>query len=254
MADQHTLIDMIKPAQLLVSLLLILMVLPPVASANNNQTWYDIELILFKQGSGYSEHWPSDPGSPDWSEAVNLVAAVSGKRQPYALLPRADWRLRSAFNALRKTQGDLQPLFHQAWRQPVAGPKNAKAIYLTSSSSASAGLFEGVIKISVNRYLHVALDLLLKNAVRDSAQVNNSEALSSPSFGSVRVTGKRRMRSGEIHYIDHPMMGALILISRIEVETPEPEPTPTVESVPGESTTPSETDTQPVPATPPATN
>ncbi|MCW8889961.1 MAG: peptidoglycan binding protein CsiV [Sedimenticola sp.] len=240
-----------KPAQLLFSLLAILIALPQLVSAENEQTWYDIELILYKQGSSYSaksEHWPTDPGSPDWSEAVNLVPEASGKQQPYALLPRPDWRLTAAFNALRNTRGELEPLFHQAWRQPVAGPKNAKPIYLGSPT----GLFEGVIKISVNRYLHVDLDLLLKNALGNTLPATSSEDALSPSLGSVRVTGKRRMRSGEIHYIDHPMMGALILISRIEVTTPEPVPTATVESAADASATPSEAATQP--AEPPAAN
>ncbi|MCW8945519.1 MAG: peptidoglycan binding protein CsiV [Sedimenticola sp.] len=234
---------MMKSSQLLFTLLIFLISVPQVAKAANEATWYDIELILFKQGSSYtakSEHWPADPGSPDWSDAVNLIPGVSGEQRPYALLPRSDWRLTAAFNALRKTRGELEPLFHQAWRQPVASSRSAKAIYLQSNPNISAGLFEGVIKISVNRYLHVDMDLLLKNVIGNNTASNNSSGSLSPTFGSVRVTGKRRMRSGETHYIDHPMMGALILISRIEEKTAAPEP-----ATPVETETTAEPDTAP---------
>jgi len=236
-----------KSSQLLFTLLIFLTSLSQAANATNEATWYDIELILFKQGSSYtakSEHWPADPGSPDWSDAVNLIPGVSGEQRPYALLPRSDWRLTAAFNALRKTRGELDPIFHQAWRQPVVSLKSAKAIYLQSDPNAPAGLFEGVIKISVNRYLHVDLDLLLKNAIGSSATSDSSSGSLSPAFGNVRVTGKRRMRSGETHYIDHPMMGALILISRIEEKTTPPEPAITVETTPAPDTTP-QTDAKP---------
>lgn len=221
-----------KPAQLLLALLLSVVPLAQAIAAETEATWYDVELILFKQGSpgaGSTEHWSADPGSPDWSNSVSLIPAGAEKtdqQRPYTLLPRNDWRLTAVFNALQKTRGEIEPLFHQAWRQPVASSGSAKAIYLgpTQQSGAIIAPFEGVIKISVNRYLHVDLDLLLKQTILPDSKPINAEATLSPSYGSVRFTGNRRMRSGEVHYIDHPMMGALILISRIERPQTEPEP------------------------------
>ncbi|TVT48613.1 MAG: hypothetical protein FHK82_17650 [Sedimenticola thiotaurini] len=240
---------MMKLAQLLLILLLSVAILPSTASADNEPTWYDIELILFRHGSsaaGQSENWPADPGSPDWSSAVNLVSAGSdgsGQQRPYSLLPQSAWRLTPEYNALRKTRGELEPLFHKAWRQPVDPPNSAKPIHLGAEQGDGLPLapFEGLIKISVNRYLHVELDLLLRRAVSINTTLNSAEAALTPSLGSVRVTGKRRMRSGEIHYIDHPLMGALILISRVEMEPPTPaEPINPEEAVP---TKPAETST-----------
>lgn len=236
-----------KLAQLLLALLLSAAPLSQAIAAENEATWYDVELILFKQGSpgtGNTEHWPADPGSPDWSNSINLVPAGAEKtdqQQPFTLLPRKDWRLTPVFNALHKTRGEIEPLFHQAWRQPVASSGSAKTINLRSAQlgETTVAPFEGVIKISVSRYLHVDLDLLLKQATLPPTPSNNAEALLSPSYGSVRFTGNRRMRSGEVHYIDHPMMGALILISRIEVPQEEPGSTAAAEKI-TEPTAPTE--------------
>lgn len=230
-----------KLAQPLLALLLGVASLAQAIATENEATWYDVELILFKRGSaatGNTEQWPADPGSPDWDNSITLIPAEAEKtdQQPYTLLPRKEWRLTTLFNALQKRRGEIEPLFHQAWRQPVASAASAKAIYLGPVQRADATMapFEGLIKISVSRYLHVELDLLLKQLSFPNSTPNNAGAVSSPSYGSVRFTANRRMRSGEVHYIDHPMMGALILISRIEVPQAQPESTATATENPAE--------------------
>ena len=57
----------------------------------------------------------------------------------------------------------------------------------------------GTVTVSRGRYLHVDLDLVYQD---DS--------------GRFRFTSHRRMRSNEIHYMDHPMFGVLILITPLE--------------------------------------
>lgn len=221
----------------------------PVQAADE-APWYDIELILFKQGAAgieSTENWPEDPGSPDWSEAVSLrpQPPAADPLQPYSLLPKAEWRLNAEFNALRRSRDGFEPLFHQAWRQQVATSRNAERLYLgpnrVRNSDTLPPPFEGLIKISVSRYLHVDLDILLRGA-NNNLPFNTLEALPSPTRGSIRFHATRRMRSGELHYIDHPRMGALIMISRVEL--PEPQPLPAEapgisdsEATPPESTT-----------------
>jgi hypothetical protein len=143
---------------------------------------YTIEVLAFSQ-SGQStggEWWPSDPGQP------NLHLANTPRS-----LGSSSKRLSGIASRLSKKAG-YRVLLHQAWRQTVISPKNAKPLRLTSGSA-----LDGTIKVSVKRYLHVDLDLLLKSGK------------------GYRLQSKRRMRSKEIHYIDHPMMGVLVLITPV---------------------------------------
>ena len=144
---------------------------------------YTIEVLVFSH-SGKStggEIWPSNPGQP------NLHLAGSPRS-----LGSSSKRLSGIASRLSNKAG-YRPILHQVWRQRVISPKNAKPLRLTSSS----GPLDGTIKVSVRRYLHVDLDLLLKSGK------------------GYRLQAKRRMRSREIHYIDHPKMGVLVLITPV---------------------------------------
>lgn len=238
------------------SLLLALLMLSP-AWAADSAPWYEIELILFKQGGGDpdTEQWPDDPGSPDWSNLVSLNPGITddpSQPQPYSVLPTSAWQLRTLYDRLRRSSL-AEPLFHQAWKQPVASSESAaQPIYLgpdfdRAAEGSPLPLFEGTIKISVNRYFHVNLDLLLTGANR-TLPATASLLTASPTLGSVRFQASRRMRSGEVHYIDHPMIGALIQISRIEPPPPaEPEP----QAAPPEATdsTPEDSSAESIPDT-----
>lgn len=216
------------------SLLLGLLISIPLQAAEETP-WYEIELILFKQGpdSGNSEQWPDDPGSPDWEGMVSLVPEVTdstGQPPPYAVLPSSAWQLRALYNELGRSNG-VEPLFHQTWRQPVVSSATAAhPVYLgphfnRAVDTSPTPPFEGTIRISVNRYFHVNLDLLLMGANRAATATEPPPLANSPTWGSIRFIASRRMRSGELHYIDHPRVGALILISRVEPPPPaEPEP------------------------------
>ncbi|MCW8908256.1 MAG: peptidoglycan binding protein CsiV [Sedimenticola sp.] len=251
------------------SLLLALLVVLP-AQAAEDVTWYEIELILFKQGEGGTdtEQWPEDPGSPDWDNLVTLQPPTGGntaQRQPFEILPESSWQLRNLYNGLRRSAA-AEPLFYQAWRQPVSGNEaDSRPIYLgprleRTEDTDPTPQFEGTLRISVNRYFHVNIDLLLMGANR-TIPVTESPLFTSPTLGSIRFAAKRRMRSGELHYIDHPKLGALIQISRIETEpaTTGTEPqAPAADETesgdnPGTGTTPAEASEDTVAPQPPET-
>ena len=195
----------------LTTLLCLLCALPVYSAGPENKEprWYEIEMILFSRnqaGAGSTETWPSDPGILDWD------AALPANR--YTVLPKSKWQLGAEEYTLRKTRGRLKPLIHLTWRQPVNSRKRARPVYLKSTRNImdDTPLMEGLAKISVGRYLHVDLDILLRS-VPDEAEVYPG------GFKVHRFTDHRKMRSGEFHYIDHPKMGALIEIRKIEEET-----------------------------------
>jgi len=110
-------------------------------------------------------------------------------------------------------------LIHRAWVQPIGSRKGAAAVYLKSSGSVDleddapdsgrtgAPPMEGTLTLSRNRYLHADLDLLLRRA--DGVDPVSGTA----ARRTYRLHAQRRMRSGELHYIDHPAMGVLIKVT-----------------------------------------
>jgi len=214
-----------KPHSYFLTALLSLLCALPVYSAgleNKEPPWYEMEMILFSRnqaGAGSSETWPSDPGMLDWDAAL--------PESSYVILPKSEWQLGAEEYTLRKTHGRLEPLIHLTWRQPVDSRKNARPLYLKSTRNImdETPLMEGLAKISVGRYLHVNLDILLRS-VPGEAEVYPG------GFKVHRFTEHRKMRSGEFHYIDHPKMGALIEIRKVE------EKIRSAQDAPQESSTP----------------
>jgi hypothetical protein len=107
-------------------------------------------------------------------------------------------------------------LRHVAWRQPsFAGtPGGAPSVYLRDESPPAAGQagapqpapdagagivrsprFEGTVRLRIGRYVYFDCDLLFMQE-------------STP----IRLFESRRMRLGELHYLDHPLFGVLVQV------------------------------------------
>nr|WP_246480525.1 CsiV family protein [Motiliproteus sediminis] len=121
----------------------------------------------------------------------------------------------------------------------------------------------GVIELSISRYLHLDADLYYRiqtppgwismrpkgpdeleqpQTSSSAASLSSSEILAispqtseptpstlqlvmpEPGILTLRLQQSRRMRSGELHYIDHPMLGLIARVTPYELPQPEPEP------------------------------
>jgi hypothetical protein len=102
----------------------------------------------------------------------------------------------------------------------------------------------GTLKLSVSRYLHMEADLHMKLRKTKQEVIEESPPQESGGFGSFfgmnreptpimierpvvqdyRLFETRRMRSKEIHYFDHPLMGIVVKVTPYEIEVPAPEP------------------------------
>jgi len=106
----------------------------------------------------------------------------------------------------------------------------------------------GHVKLIMSRYLHFNVDLRyirpqppLASDANEQAPIimdTNNEAdafnqsntiedteLTEPDIFSVPIVNERRMRSREIHYIDHPLVGIIVLATPYKIKPPETEPT-----------------------------
>lgn len=126
-----------------------------------------------------------------------------------------------------------QPLAHAGWVQDGLAEDQARAINVAYLGIANPS---GTIRLHVSRFLHLNVDLTYR-APRGALPEDtgaNAAALSELRLPQRYVMHQqRRARSGELHYIDHPMFGLLFLITPApEEQEEEAEPSPDAELAP----------------------
>ncbi len=207
--------------------------------------WYQFEVLIFERispGAGSTEFWPEDPGTPSRLNAIPLTLQQTHNTlplqsvetaspltpEPFRPLAESEWQLSEQHQHLSRSR-NYKPLLHVAWRQQVIEPDQSQQLLLElpRSSNPQSAIdeplrLEGTIRVGVKRYLHLATDLLLRQWETEEGIKGDSLEFR-PAFRAFRMQSQRRMRSGEIHYLDHPIIGVLFLASRYELPT-EPEP------------------------------
>jgi hypothetical protein len=179
-----------------------------------------------------------------------------------------------------KHSANLHLLLHTAWQQPTVDREHAVPVYLVDgmtdplpveaieateeNGGTSAAVnplpltpqyateedaqvgppnpqFAGTVTLSVERYLHIATDLVYRRPVTQHMPIPISnldlwydrpyptlqepqgpayQQISWQAIRGFRLQESRRMRSTEIHYLDHPFMGMVVVITPVEL--PEP--------------------------------
>ncbi len=88
-----------------------------------------------------------------------------------------------------------------------------------SAGARAPAWLEGTLTVSVNRYLHLEADLLYDSGAprRPGGLFGIFSAFApEPAPHRFRLQQKRRMRSGELHYFDHPRFGLIALVTPFE--------------------------------------
>jgi hypothetical protein len=203
----------------------------PTESPQSHERLYQVELIVFARAEANTqEHWPSDL-KLIYPENLISLKAEGNSTEGLSLLPATERALNSLAASLAKS-GSYTLLYHQAWRQMIYGRKTNIAISGGKSFGNHQEL-EGNIAVSVAQYLKIQTNLWLTQFA--PAGTNLTEVwpeLPSPpnTFNSegeknqnyvikriIKVNQERSMRSNEIHYIDHPLMGIIVKIVPIEI-------------------------------------
>jgi len=173
---------------------------------------FNIELLIFQnliENDG-GEIWPVDYSTLLEDSAETPTPAPE---EPLAVtwLPEEGFHLTAERNALGHSSR-YRPLAYLAWRQEVTDRHQARPLVLPTPENPTEVYVDGSVTVAVERYLHLTLDLQL-HIPPDTVQNETTEALEIP---AIRLTEKRRMRSGEIHYFDNPRFGAITLITPYE--------------------------------------
>jgi len=185
---------------------------------------YDIELLIFENliAADNGEVWPADYS--DWfEESVDETVSPITGAEPRQYLEDSSLRLGAERNALGKSSR-YRPLAHFGWRQTVLDRTQARAFEIPRENR-TASYVDGTVRVAVERYLHLYLDLQLHPA---NQRIATRAGELNDELPEIRLTESRRMRSKEVHYFDNPRFGVIALITPYESPAPAAEPAPEV--------------------------
>ena len=232
------------------------------AAQSQGEDWYTIEIIAFEYVNASdqsSETWPRDPGEPSLKNAIELTSeselalefefadsstpAASSAPRAFRLLGRTELELTDVYRALKRTS-NYRPIAHLAWRQPGYDEAHARPAHLvvpfalTEETNATFGelapKLSGTIRLYRERYLHVDADLSYRlTGITHTTQTRHvpgtpfvvEELLAEEEFTQdvFRLHSQRRMRSAELHYLEHPMFGLLVNVTPFQPPKPQAE-------------------------------
>ena len=165
--------------------------------------YYDVEILVFEnlRTDGSEELWraqnPEENIDGFETSTGTTPVGMDGGRGIYPL--QGAKNMQAIADAMRRSSL-YRPLLHWRWRQP--GWERGQAVPLELRTTDSSGaLLQGTVSVALSRYLHLTADLRL---------------IESEAGASMTLRETRRMRSGELHYLDHPRFGVLVRITPYE--------------------------------------
>ena len=181
--------------------------------------WYTIEVAIFERLSEAAlaeERWPerideSRSGlSFSASDRARVKVLTAGRAEASSVVKVS--RKSLAYGGLMSRMarsGQFRPLVHMGWRQPGLSKTEAVPVSVSGASSASpeASEVRGTLRLYRSRYLHLEANLVLAKPVAAYAPANTNSAT------RFSLRESRRMRSGELHYLDHPLFGMLVRVT-----------------------------------------
>lgn len=235
----------------------------PAPPSLEDARWFQVELILFAQKNGGpldAEQWPDIEGLtlPDtllelhFPQEAEVPEQTTGLPPAYQFLGKDALQLTDAAKRIRRSSR-YTTLLHVAWQQPTYDRQQAQPIFFMEGMDAPLSAdetgppnprFVGTITLSVERYLHLAADLLYRQPVTQHSAIPVSDldlwydrpypTLREPQGPAYRLESwqavrgfrlkeSRRMRSKRIHYLDHPFMGLVVVITPVKLPETEEE-------------------------------
>lgn len=207
--------------------------LTPVKKAR----WYQVNVTFFQQPHDRSldESFTYEKINLTMGDVISLynddntfLLAESGFNASFPLhhenANATPYTLQTISDDWEEIIGKLDPvsqsiLYNAQWIQPVYEQKHSLPIYFeTSQQVLDQPQLKGLFHLHVSRYLHSNIELQYIPNHANSLQQTLS------------LQQSRRMRSKEVHYIDHPRIGVLIRI------LPTEHPLDKTPSVPTDST------------------
>lgn len=193
---------------------------------------YDVEIIIFEDANARyinSEYWNQDAlrtttetEAIESSKAPNTISVSKITTDLYKNIKPS--MLNQEYKRMHNAR-DYNVLFYVSWRQTGLNKNKAFKIDINALENnhkkASENKLSGDFKLVLARFLHFYADLEYQRnsatITTDNIALNNEETEnSSIETNTYPLKIHRRMRSKELHYIDHPLVGVLIQINPVK--------------------------------------
>lgn len=211
-----------------------------VSGAAAEEPDYQVEVIVFAQAADSQEQGSLTTVWPDLRGAIELPPR--GSREGFVRLPEAKAGLASVKAVLERSPR-YQVIKHLVWQQPglskratkpvrvhggidyaAAYPERMQAAYGPNGTGGVVPItpprrldeLDGTLAVALGRYLHVYADLVYRRPTMMERTLGEDETLRSKELVDFTLRGHRRVRSGELHYLDHPRFGVLVKITAVE--------------------------------------
>lgn len=164
-----------------------------------------------------------------------LVELNGSSYQPKArtLVAEQDRQLQFAVEQFNR-QSRYSTLGYWSWYEPmIEGQSNEFPIALTAQDERGAWQLEGELSLRLSRFIHIdakidwqrEVEVTLEQAPIGDTAEERMTAMQAPAIiknGTEHLTIEQsaRMRSEELHYLDHPEFGVLLRARPIEVSEP----------------------------------
>jgi hypothetical protein len=202
---------------------------PPVQAQTDEEIPnYTLEIIVFETfalKSWTEEYWPEEVESPIIENTLNLQDLLNGTLKS-PLVGNKSMAVKKVAFALNDEAAKLTPqrgyriLFHQAWSQNTLDDVQMPKLWIDNGSDGNSGsLLTGTIKLYKSRYAHVDFDLELERRIpgRIKDEFIAHEKLDPagviPDTWRFKLEESRKIRPGQLHYIDHPHFGVLVQLT-----------------------------------------
>ncbi len=213
--------------------------------------YYDTEIIIYENLSAdnrNAEQWSKKMEREIPEMLVEISGAWPGDipkgydpKLSFMRLPASQWRLKTEAEKIDSSTS-RRVLAHVAWVQPGLSQGKAISVHFNRTIAASSdtgeiespltpttdasvpgsGTLDALIRISLARYLRVETDVvfMLDSSLpieettqnENSAPENEIDAIPEPRYFHIQQL-RRRIRSTELHYLDHPVVGMLIMFT-----------------------------------------
>jgi hypothetical protein len=224
--------------------------------------YYDIELIIFESSDPAARH--SEMQKSNLNRELPEQAIELGKPYPgpipedydpkltFKPLPQKAYQLAQEEKLLKESK-NYNVLLHTAWRQPgmeesIALPVHIHQEYIyrapgsdqeTPASAPTFGIsqpastpptrsiLDGYVRIVLSRYLHAQVDLSYVVGIKPQQDMIFSDDTMEPVGPEPMVfqlKQSRKMRSTEVHYLDHPVLGVIVLATPYEIDAKQINP------------------------------
>ena len=204
-------------------------------TALTSETWPLLQANALNPANMIALQQPNTNPPANGTQA-SISTSTTTNSPAYRLLPSQDFTLQREQTAISRAPG-YQVLLHVAWQQPVYGPNQSLPVHILGGNiyrpsgqllrvdtndnynigSDNTPQINGTLSINVQRFFNLHFNLLYAAPVSLLDRIANNDYFNQfhGNFAYFRLLQSRRMRSGELDYIDHPLFGVLVMITPI---------------------------------------